>query len=283
MRLISSTGRQRKRPRAAFRTPAGVPLPLRRCFAALLLLLLGTGPGFAGAVSPAPSQAPRAVSAYRNPAATPPDVPACARVPDERFARAVLVGDSIADGLVLHSLTPTLTLLTRIGLSPRRARTEALYKNDGKPVTLDRKLRAMRPDAVYLWLGSNGLDTGDADSILADYARLLDRLLAALPETPLYLLEVTPVTALDSPRYDGFTNERIDRFNAGLREIAGARGLYVLRTNALLTDENGMLAGEYAAEDGIHLREAAYRLIAEYLYTHVLPPLPEPVPTDAAQ
>lgn len=214
-------------------------------------------------------------SAYENEEAPSPDVPACERVDDACFERAVLVGDSMADGLAIHGVMPTLQLLTRIGLSPRTALTQASFKNDDKSVTLDKKLPVMRPSAVYLWLGTNGLDTRDVDKVLDDYDRLLNRLLTALPDTPFYLLEVTPVTLLEHERYADFTNGHIDTFNAALRELAERHNVYVLPVNALLKDDDGLLVADYAAEDGIHLRKPAYELLAEYLYTHVLPAVEE--------
>lgn len=218
-----------------------------------------------------PTPRPAVKSAYLHEGVPPPDVPACARVEDDRFAGAVLVGDSLADGLAIHGVTPKLQVLGRIGLSPRTALTDDTFKNGGKPVTLERKLPAMRPTAVYLWLGSNGLVSRSADEVLGDYSRLLNRLLAALPQTPFYLVEVTPVSTLSHERYAAFTNERIDAFNGGLRTLAARHGIYVLPVNALLKGDDGLLDAAYAAEDGIHLQESAYEALADYLYTHVLP------------
>lgn len=223
------------------------------------------------AAEPTATPAPMVMSGYRHSLAPAPDVPACARVEDEYFAQAILVGDSMADGLAIHGLVPELTLMTRIGLSARTAATEALFKHNGKNVTLAQKLPQMKPSAVYIWLGSNGLDRNDVDHVVRDYDRLLNRLLRALPGTPFYLLEVTPVQTLTHEKYAGFTNEAIDAFNEELHEIALRHNVYVLPVNALLKDEEGMLGVEYAGEDGIHLQAAAYEKLAEYLYTHVLP------------
>lgn len=214
-------------------------------------------------------------SGYDNPAAPSPAVPACERVSDEYFARAVFVGDSMADGFGIHGLLPEIQLFTRIGMSPRTAASDALFKNNGKAVTLAKKLPVMRPSAVYLWLGSNGLDGREAGKVIADYSRLLGRIIRELPDTPIYLLEVTPVMPLTQARYEGFTNARIDAFNKGLRQLARLHNVYILPVNHLLKGPDGYLVAEYAASDGIHLRAPAYQLLAEYIHTHALPALPE--------
>lgn len=224
----------------------------------------------------ATSTRPPAASAFVHPEASVPDVPECERVEDIHFERAVLVGDSLADGIAIHNVMPELQLLSRIGLSPRTALTNTTFKNNGKAVTVIQKLPVMRPDALYLWLGSNGLVSKSAGQVIRDYDRLLNRVIDVLPDTPIYLLEVTPVGTLTHDRYASFTNERIDDFNQQLREVAVRHNAYVLPINALLKDAEGLLDTQYAAEDNIHLLKPAYEVIAEYLYTHVLPAVETP-------
>lgn len=235
--------------------------------AAMLLLVFG--------VSCPQASGESVMSAYWNPSYPTPEVPTCDRVEDAYFHRMVLVGDSMADGLAIHDLVGELQLMTRIGLSPRTARTEPLFKHDGKDVTIVRKLPLMRPTAVYLWLGSNGLVSQTAQTVLNDYERLLDSLIKAMPETPVYLLEVTPVQLLSGMRHETFTNERIDAFNEGLRLLAVSRNVYLLPINHLLKNDQGILEESYAASDGIHLQKEAYKILAEYLYTHAIPLWPE--------
>lgn len=233
-----------------------------RLLAWILLVLLCVPAGLAEEVAPAavvPSE-------YHHPEVPTPDVPACERVEDAYFSGAVLVGDSLADGLGIHNLLPELQLMSRIGLTPYSARTSAVFKQDGKPVTIVQKLPYMRPTAVYLWLGSNSLMGTGEDQVIYEYERLLRLLVKALPNTPFYLLEATPVT-----QEAKCTNERIDAFNRSLYALAKKYNVYLLPTNSLLKGQDGCIVAEYGAEDGVHLKAAAYELLAEYLYTHALP------------
>lgn len=239
----------------------------RRCLgAALALAIWAVGPAWAEDVA-----MEMTLSAYVNEAAPAPDVPPSERVDSACLAGAVLVGDSMGDGLAIHGVAPGLQLLARIGLSPQSALTEEAFQDGGKPVTLVDKLSAMRPDAVYLWLGSNGLAAMGVEQVTCDYDRLLNQLLEALPDIPFYLLEVTPVRELTQEGFADLRNERIDAFNQALREVAKRHNVYVLEINALLKDEEGLLGEAYAAEDGTHLLRPAYEALAEHLYTHVLP------------
>lgn len=242
---------------------------------ALVLMLMGiVCLGCSGAVA---EEGAKTVvqSQYRHPTAPAPTLPAGERAEDAYFRGAVLVGDSLADGLALYGLAPELQLVTSIGLSPRAAATEARFTYNGEEVTLAQKLRKMNPTAVYLWIGTNGLDAAEPDKVLADYGRMLNRVLTALPDVPFFLLEVTPVMRLSNERYAGFTNERIDAFNGGLAELAARHNVYILPTNAPLRNDGGFIAAGYAASDGIHLTRAAHEVIAEVLYTHTLPAVAE--------
>ena len=138
-------------------------------------------------------------------------------------------------------------------------------------VTLSEKLESMQPTKVYLWLGSNGVDTKAAKLVLEDYDRLLNALIPRLPHTLIYLVSLTPVKLVAQEQYANYTNERVDEFNEGLRALAAAHNVYYLHVNHLLRNEKGLLDGEYGAGDGIHLRASAYDLLSAYLYTHAIP------------
>lgn len=200
-----------------------------------------------------------------------PDVPLGVHAEDAYFEGAVLVGDSTAEPLGIYELIPPLQVLTVIGLSPRTATSHKIFEIDGEDCRLADKLLSMQPRVVYLWLGSNGVDTKPADQVIADYDRLLNVLIAAMPDTLFYLMEVTPVKLVAQEKYPNYTNARVDAFNEGLRDVARRHNVYLLSINHLLRNEKGLLDGEYGAGDGIHLRKPAYEAIAAYLYTHTIP------------
>lgn len=214
---------------------------------------------------------PMVMSNFRHSRFPAPEVPLGERVDDGYFNGAVLVGDSVGEGFRIHEVVPSLEVISVIGLSPRTAATNKLFLLDKQPCTLAEKLVAMQPSMVYLWLGANGVDTKPAHMVIDDYDRLLNTLLAALPDTLFYIVELTPVKLVAQEKYVNFTNERVDAFNAGLREVAQRHNVYLLPVNFLLRNEKGLLDGVYGAGDGIHLKKAGYEALAQYFYTHTVP------------
>ena len=63
-------------------------------------------------------------------------------------------------------------------------------------------------------------------------------------------------------------NGYIRALNESLGDIADKHGAYVVDTASCLTDARGFLNVAYAESDGIHLNEAAYRAILNYLRHH---------------
>lgn len=216
-------------------------------------------------------ETPRAVSGFVCEAFPPPDVPQTEAVADEYFRGVVLVGDSMAESFDLYGVVPELTVISEIGASARTAHDYAIFAQEGREWKLCDLLAQTRPEAVYLWLGSNGVDTKPASQVVDDYEKLLDQLIAALPDTLICCMALPPVHALAREQYANYTNARVDAFNEGLRDLCARRGVYFLDITDLLRHKGGELDVQYAAGDGIHLKRPAYDLLAEYLYTHAVP------------
>ena len=212
-----------------------------------------------------------AVSTFNPPGYPAPNVPECPRVDDTAFEGAVLVGASTAEPFGLLKDMPPFTALTLIGLSPHTALQNKLFPVDGQKMTLRERLAALQPTAVYLWLGVNGLDYKPVETVLVDYDLLLNQLIEELPATPLYIMGLTPVKPKLAERYRNFTNEKVIRFNEGLLELAQKHNVYFLPLYPLLCDSAGELCGTLGAGDGLHLRAAAYAVLSDYLYTHMIP------------
>ncbi len=217
---------------------------------------------------------PFAAGAALPPAAAgypPPEVPECPRVADGYFTGCVLVGDSLSAGFDTLEPIPELDVYFVVGISPQSATKVRYFSLDGEKALLWEKMQALAPRCLYLMLGSNGTDWNLPANVLADYGTLLDQLLAVLPDTIVYCMAVTPVTPAARERFPYFTTSRIRTFNEGLKELARSRGVYYLPVFDVLADANGSLDRLYAAEDGIHLKAAAFRALADFLYTHAIP------------
>ncbi len=252
--------------------------------ASVLILLLALPAASLGEVLPVDSALEAArkdvVSAFALEGYPQPEVPECPRVENAAFEGAVLIGASTAEPFDLLEGTPPFIVLASTGLSPRTALQDKAFTIDGKKVTLREKLAEVHPRAIYLWLGVNGLDYKSAEDVLADYDQLIKLIVSDWPNVPIYVMELSPVKAKLAARKEGFTNQRVLDYNAGVLELARKYNLYFLPIHALLCTPRGELSNDYGTGDGLHLRAAAYQVISDYLYTHVVP-LPHVAPETA--
>ena len=113
------------------------------------------------------------------------------------------------------------------------------------------------------------MQTGNEDSFIKYYARMLDDLRAALPNTTFYVQSILCATQEtvedDAP---GLSPDHIGPINQQIKALCEERGLYYLDLNAEFSDENGYLLTDYAQPDGIHLTVSGYNKWVSYLCTH---------------
>ena len=197
------------------------------------------------------------------------------RVSTSWFADAAFLGDSLTAGFCANEYNIDVGGALICGyrsISPNTIvnRTTVTSPDRGEEVALD-VLAANQPAKLYILLGTNALvQTGNEDSFINYYARMLDELRAALPNT-------TFLRAIHSVRHAGDRRGRRPRPFAGPHRphqpadqgpVRGARGLYYLDLNAEFSDENGYLLTDYAQPDGIHLTVSGYNKWVSYLCTH---------------
>jgi lysophospholipase L1-like esterase len=69
---------------------------------------------------------------------------------------------------------------------------------------------------------------------------------------------------LNRPSYQAYINDHVLATNAWLKDFAKQRELILLDFQSVLSDSNGRRRAEYAADDGSHLSESAYRALSDY-------------------
>lgn len=134
-------------------------------------------------------------------------------------------------------------------------------------------LAANQPAKLYILLGTNALvQTGNEDSFINYYARMLDELRTALPNTTFYVQSILCATQEtvedDAP---GLSPDHIGSINQQIKALCEERGLYYLDLNAEFSDENGYLLTDYAQPDGIHLTVSGLQQVGQLpVYPHAL-------------
>ena len=127
-----------------------------------------------------------------------------------------------------------------------------------------------KPKAVFIMGGINDLlfSKISYEKLLKQYERLLDIIASESPHTKIYIQSLLPVNESYNEKMFGGQNERIIRYNALLREMAGRRGLTFIDIWSDM-QQNGELPAERTV-DGIHLSGAGYivwiKAIRRYIY-----------------
>lgn len=204
----------------------------------------------------------------------PAALPEFGRVDTSWFADAAFLGDSLTAGFCVNEYNIDVggaLVCGYEGISPNTIvnRTTVTSPDRGEEVALD-VLAANQPAKLYLLLGTNALvQTGNEDSFINYYARMLDELRAALPNTTFYVQSILCATQEtvedDAP---GLSPDHIGPINQQIKALCEERGLYYLDLNAEFSDENGYLLTDYAQPDGIHLTVSGYNKWVSYLCTH---------------
>ncbi|MGN0984781.1 MAG: GDSL-type esterase/lipase family protein [Gemmiger sp.] len=225
-----------------------------------------------GTVGPAQQTAATGFTYTAAPQAAGVDVPAFGMVSTEWFADAAFLGDSLTAGFTEYGINVGGALICGYeGVSPNSVvnRTSVNHPGRGQEVALD-VLAAAQPAKLYLLMGTNALGgTGNDEGFLNYYARMLDDLRTALPNTTIFVQSVLPVRPEVLDKLPGLSSDRLASINAAIRTLCAERGCLFLDLNAEFSDENGDLDARYAEADGVHLTVAGYSKWVSYLCAHV--------------
>ncbi len=192
----------------------------------------------------------------------------CLKLDISYLDRCMFAGDSLMVGLGSYGFVPEDRIAAGVGMSVMDIGTKPLTEADGSELLAAEKINARSPENLYILLGLNMMESFTDDQLLAaygDFVNSIDR-----TATEVYVISVPPVTSEREQNEDKpILNADIDRFNADLLKFADDRGLHYLDLNSVMKDDEGFFMLEYAEEDGIHFKKAAYEVFIDYILTHV--------------
>ena len=190
------------------------------------------------------------------------------------FNDALFIGDSIADGLRVYttsenSIAEIADFVTMANYMPYEFMEAELW-NGGQSATGFDHTILLRPNKVYILMGTNALTFMEEKDFLTGYLDMVKALREALPDKDIYICSIPPVRA-DFARTKPIFKS-LGYINGQLENFAKDNGAYYLNLHEILADDSkyGWLKEEYAGPDGVNLTGKAYTDIIEYLRTHIV-------------
>ncbi|HLR26667.1 MAG TPA: GDSL-type esterase/lipase family protein [Fodinibius sp.] len=161
----------------------------------------------------------------------------------------IFLGDSITDGNEWAELFGNKRIKNR-GISGD--------VTDGVLYRLE-EVTESNPDKVFIMIGVNDL-AGDrsVDYVVANYAKIVDRIKQASPQTQLYIQSILPVND-QFTQFPSHTDETSDikEANQRLKKVAAAKGAVYIDLFDVMGTKDDKLNPDYT-EDGLHLNGPGY-------------------------
>ena len=140
---------------------------------------------------------------------------------------------------------------------------------------LDACVFELQPRKVFINIGTNDLSdaTISLETVMANYDQIITQIEEKLPGVIIYMMAYYPVnydaaTEEMKPCLQIRTNEKIEKANELVAQIAARHGQRFINVNAPLMDEQGRLKAEYTIE-GLHIRPEGYRAIFEDVIKYI--------------
>ena len=196
-------------------------------------------------------------------------VPESEAKPETYLNSCMFIGDSIMTGFSVYKVAPAENVFADVGLRIDKI-NESTVKNSRfeEPVKVMTAIEEIRPENVYILLGTNGIAWYSNDKTLECYGEFIDAVKTKLPDSHIYIISLTPVGTMAENKEEGkILNSEIDQFNARLLELANQKNVHYLDVNSELKDSTGKLPDD-VTRDGIHFTLDVYKKFINYILTH---------------
>lgn len=149
------------------------------------------------------------------------------------------------------------------------------YKTSDLLPILDACVFELEPRKVFINIGTNDLsdESIPLEKVMSNYDRIITQIEERLPGVVIYMMAYYPVNydvAAEEmkPCLLIRTNEKINRANELVEQLATRHGQRFINVNTPLMDEQGRLKAEYTIE-GMHIKPEGYRAIFEDVMAYV--------------
>lgn len=149
------------------------------------------------------------------------------------------------------------------------------YRTTDLLLVLDACIFELSPRKVFINIGTNDLSdsTIPLETVMSNYDQIITQIEQKLPQVTIYMMAYYPIN------YDAAaeemkpvlrirTNEKINKANELVAQLAAKHGQKYINVNTPLMDEQGRLKAEYTIE-GMHIKPEGYRTIFEDVMAYV--------------
>lgn len=166
------------------------------------------------------------------------------RPASEKFANALVMGDSVTQGLSEFGVLDAAYVQADRGTGVSEASENKIEEHIAKAEEL-------KPQVLFLAYGMNDVEAtrGNAKAFAKAYKAVLERLKESLPDTRIYVNSILPVkqSVIDENEWYG----NIDQYNEKLEALCE-------KEDVTFIDNGSLVKEEYYTEDGIHMEPDYY-------------------------
>lgn len=181
------------------------------------------------------------------------------------FDDALFIGDSRTVGIESFSMLQNATYFAAEGMNVYHIAEDSIKVKGYGNITLPKLLDSKKFGKVYIMLGLNEIGYR-FDSVMKEYKKTVDLVRKKQPDALIYIEANQHVTAKESGRDPEVTNERIDKLNSLMKELADGKKSFYIDVNEFFDDESGALGAKYTY-DGVHVMANYYNDWAKWLLT----------------
>lgn len=180
------------------------------------------------------------------------------------------VGDSRTNGMLQYHFVTQDQTYAIDGINHRDIQQKSFIEIGGRTYTLADAISLKEPRIIMVSLGINGVAFMTEEEFMSEYKSLIEMLKYHSPNSQIIIQSMFPVSRQKERNDPRMSNEIIDSYNDSLLQLAKDEGCFFLDSADELKDDNNALASVYDSGDGLHLNEAAYEVIFDYILTHKL-------------
>lgn len=190
-------------------------------------------------------------------------------VGDEYFDDAAFVGDSITEGIKLYEVMTNATVVAARGINLDNVFTDDQIRTAQGNSTVMGALEAAEPKKIYIMFGANGVGWFTEQHFTDVYTKFVQAVKEQHPDSQIYLQSILPVTQEFDDSREDISNDKINRYNELVVEIAEEQKVHYLDVASAFKDEKGCLP-EDSNGDGMHFGNKYYQKWFDYLKSHTV-------------